>query len=101
MLKANAIACYNPQITFNTCLGCQLDFFVVSYLNYLVMGLETQVYMEFKQCTPLNYATEEMLRWMEADTKAVSHILEDQREDWSNQMAEMNAKIKLPGPLPA
>ncbi|KAG2183265.1 hypothetical protein INT43_006269, partial [Umbelopsis isabellina] len=79
--------------------GCQLDFFVVSYVNYLVMGLGTQVSMEFKQCTPLNYATEEMLRWMEADTTAVSHILDDQREDWNNLMAELNAKNKLPGPV--
>ncbi|KAJ2964829.1 hypothetical protein NQZ79_g384 [Umbelopsis isabellina] len=81
--------------------GCQLDFFVVSYLNYLVMGLGNQAYMEFKQCTPLNYATKEMLQWMEADTTTVSHILDDQREDWNNKIAELNAKIKLPGPVVA
>jgi hypothetical protein len=76
--------------------GCQLDFFVVSYLNYLVMELGNQAYMEFKQCTPLNYATEEMLRWLEADTTAVSHILTDERGDKDIKMVELNSKIELP-----
>ena len=65
-----------------------MDFFVVSYANYLLMDFNPIRTISFEKCNILNYATEDMLKWMEADVSALPGILDDKRQDWEDWMIE-------------
>ncbi|KAH8555229.1 hypothetical protein BGW37DRAFT_553464 [Umbelopsis sp. PMI_123] len=66
--------------------SCQLDFFVVSYIDYLQVDFESINSISFENCTVLNYATESMMKWVDADVKALPKVLNDSREDWEEWM---------------
>jgi len=66
--------------------ACQLDFFVVSYVDYLLIEVEPINHMSFENCTVKNYATDDMMKWIGADTNAKSIIPNDVRDDWESWM---------------
>jgi hypothetical protein len=66
--------------------ACQLDFFVVSYIDYLQVDFESINSISFENCTVLNYATESMMKWVDADVEALPKVLNDSREDWEEWM---------------
>jgi hypothetical protein len=63
-----------------------MDLFVVSYANYQDMDFGPIFSISFEDCKILNYATEGMLRWVEADTEALPKVLDDKRQDWEDWM---------------
>ncbi|KAI9285849.1 hypothetical protein BC943DRAFT_263135, partial [Umbelopsis sp. AD052] len=52
--------------------SCQLDFFVVSYIDYLLVESGPISHISFENCTVKNYATEDMMKWVGADVSALS-----------------------------
>lgn len=42
--------------------------------------------MSFENCTVKNYATDDMMKWIGADTNAKSIIPNDVRDDWESWM---------------
>ncbi|KAG2187303.1 hypothetical protein INT44_004988 [Umbelopsis vinacea] len=66
--------------------SCQLDFFVVSYIDYLLVESGPISHISFENCTVKNYATEDMMKWVGADLSAISILPNDQRDDWKDWM---------------
>jgi hypothetical protein len=66
--------------------ACQLDFFVVSYVDYLLIEGGPINHMSFENCTVKNYATDDMMKWIGADINAKSIVPNDVRDDWKSWM---------------
>lgn len=52
----------------NNNIACQIDFFVVSYVDYLWLDLDDKVSIKYADCEIRNYVTKHQLALMKAST---------------------------------
>ncbi|ORX60437.1 hypothetical protein DM01DRAFT_1332588 [Hesseltinella vesiculosa] len=81
--------------------GCQLDLFVVSYVDHLWLDLELggldRVTTHLRPCTVLNYATEDQLRYVQADHRpeTLPMVMHDRMSMYVSDKAPKDGKASV------
>lgn len=71
---------WNLTESFSYLIACQIDFFVLSYVDYLWLELDDEVSIKYADCQLKNYITKQHLSLVKASSneKIIPSLLTDQ-----------------------